>query len=682
MRAILLSLAALFGLFGCTVTPGQLAAPPAPESAVVVPVSTDAVLVAGKLATELGARALPFDPRYGTCVATQEGSARMSASCLASLAQDEVEDRIIAVSRAEGSNFAAYSVRREDGAALRFASTSGQGGQEAAAKRLAATLNGSFSMADLFGTLPLIVLVLGGLALLLIDAFGRHGGRKEFSAYFTSLVGLATFYLAYSAWGADGFPYTRELFGGSFSADRFSLFVAMLVGGCVALTAPIALGFFRAQAVERGEFYALVVLSASGMLAMAQSTDLFVTFVALEVMSLAIYVLVGFMRHERRGAEGAMKYFLLGAFSSAFLLYGIALVYGAVGTTKIDDLARAVSENASLLSNPLMLIGVFLILGGFLFKIAAIPFHMWTPDAYQAAPSPVTGFMAFGVKLAAFTAMLRTFGIAFWEFKGAGFSEWLAPVAEGASAASLGWYALLFVVAAVTMLLGNLFAVGQTNVKRLLAYSSIAHAGYLLVGVITMAVEQPRGQESVPLLDAGSSVLFYLMVYGFTTLLSFGALSALERRGEDLTEFENLRGVARRHPGVALAMSIALLSLAGIPPTGGFFAKMLLFREAIRAGNADLIYLSIFGVLASVIAVYYYLRVVVVMYMEDPAQLDTAEPAPRPGFTSYALFAAAALVLYFGLFPNRYVELSKVAIREMAQLPAEPSAAPRADLLP
>jgi NADH-quinone oxidoreductase subunit N len=456
-----------------------------------------------------------------------------------------------------------------------------------------------------------------------------------------------------------------------FSADRFSLFVAMLVGLCIALSAPVALGFFRTQAVERGEFYALIVLSGSGMLAMAQSTDLFVTFIALEVMSLAIYVLVGFMRHERRGAEGAMKYFLLGAFSSAFFLYGIALVYGMTGTTKLDLIAQSVALNGGLAQNPLMLVGVFLLLGGFLFKVAAVPFHMWTPDAYQAAPSPATGFMAFGVKTAAFAALLRAFAGPFLSFKGVGFYEWWSATGEAAQTASLGWYALVFATAAVTMLIGNLLALGQTNVKRLLAYSSISHAGYLLVGLVTMGIVQDIDGQKVALLTAGSGVLFYLLAYGFTSLLSFGALSFMEKRGEDVSDFENLKGAARRHPAAALAMSVALLSLAGIPPTGGFFAKMLLFREAIRAGNPELTYLTIFGVLASVIGVYYYLRVIVVMYMEDPSPEAAREPvAQRPGFASFGLFAAAALVLYLGLFPNRYIELSKSAILDMAGLPA------------
>jgi NADH-quinone oxidoreductase subunit N len=643
---------------------------PAPliDSETVVPLSGRADAAATALATLLGASTAD-GAAYGACVVTQDdASTQLDTTCIKRVAEESgvKTKRVIAVTYNESDQVVAHSVRLKDGAAMRYAYAVYGDTKEAngaATLSIAKELRGSFSEVDIFGITPLMALFIGGLLLLLLDAFSRPGAPKDFIAYSTSLIGLVTFALAYVAWEQGGFPYSRELFGGMFSADRFSLFFAMIIGLGVAISAPLSLGFFKGHQIERGEFYPLLVFSAVGMLAMVQSTDLFVTFIALEVMSLAIYVLVGFMRHEKQSAEGAMKYFLLGAFSSGFLVYGIALVYGITGTTQLGAISTALSLNPSVVSNPILIIGVFLILGSFLFKIAAVPFHMWTPDAYQAAPSPVTGFMAFGVKAAAFGAMLRTFGTAFWDFKGVGFSGTIED-------AHLGWYAVIFLLAAITMLVGNILALLQTNIKRMLAYSSIAHAGYLMVGLASMAIEV-GGAEKTPMLDAGRGVVFYLMVYGFSSLLAFGAIGAIERHGDDLTEFANLRVAARRHPGAGLAMVVAMLSFAGIPPTGGFFAKLVLFREAIRSGNTDLLYLTILGVLASVIGVYYYLKVIVVMYMEDPSEASSREDVKRPGALYAALLAAALLVIYMGVSPGRYISLSNDAIRDMVQSPAE-----------
>jgi NADH-quinone oxidoreductase subunit N len=653
----------------------QLGMLPAPllDSETVVPLSGSAGAAAAELARLLG---VPSEggAEFRGCVDAAPGQpSQINPGCVkeAALRAGVTTKRVIAVTYNEQDQIVAYSIRLSDTAPMRYAYARYGETKEAndrAVLSVAKELRGSFSEVDLFGITPLMALFIGGLLLLLLDAFSRPGAPKDFIAYSASLIGLATFALAYFAWETGGFPYARELFGGMFSADRFSLFFAMIIGLGVAISAPLSLGFFKGHQIERGEFYPLLVFSAVGMLAMVQSTDLFVTFIALEVMSLAIYVLVGFMRHEKHSAEGALKYFLLGAFSSGFLVYGIALVYGVTGTTQLGAISNTLFLNPGALDNPILMIGVFLILGSFLFKIAAVPFHMWTPDAYQAAPSPVTGFMAFGVKAAAFGAMLRTFGTAFWGFKGVGFSD-IDPNSH------LGWYAVIFLLAAITMLVGNIVALLQTNVKRMLAYSSIAHAGYLMVGLASMAIEV-GGTEKTPMLDAGRGVIFYLMVYGFSSLLAFGAIGAIERHGEDLTEFENLRGAARRHPGAGLAMVVAMLSFAGIPPTGGFFAKLVLFREAIRSGNTDLLYLTIIGVLASVIGVYYYLKVIVVMYMEEPSAASSQEDVKRPSSLHGALLAAGLLVIYLGVSPGRYISLANDAIRDMIGLPAEVQPAP------
>jgi NADH-quinone oxidoreductase subunit N len=648
---------------------------PAPllDTETVVPLTPEANETAKSIATLLGASSLEDPTGFDVCVIADGASTKLDTVCVKKVAEEKNVStaRVIAVAYTESSEVIAYSVRIKDGAAMRYASArlgETKESDDATALSIAKDLRGGFGEVDLFGISPLLALLFGGLLLLLLDAFSRPGAPKDFAAYFVSLIGLLTFVLAYMAWERGGFPYCRELFGGMFSADRFSLMFAMILGLGVAISAPLALGFFKGHQIERGEFYPLLVFSAVGMLAMVQSTDLFVTFISLEVMSLAIYVLVGFMRHEKHSAEGSMKYFLLGAFSSGFLVYGIALVYGVTGTTQLDAIMHVIALNPSSTTNPILIVGVFLILVSFFFKIAAVPFHMWTPDAYQAAPSPVTGFMAFGVKIAAFAAMLRIFGTAFWSFKGVGFSD-TTPESH------LGWYAVIFLLAAVTMLVGNILALLQTNIKRVLAYSSIAHAGYLMVGLASMAIEV-GGTDKMPLLDAGRGVIFYLMVYGFSSLLAFGAIGAIERHGTDLTEFENLKGAARRHPGAGLAMVVAMLSFAGIPPTGGFFAKLVLFREAIRSGNTDLLYLTIIGVLASVIGVYYYLRVLVVMYMETPSEATRQEGVKRPSALYAALLAAGLLVVYLGVTPGRYISLSNDAIRDMVQLPAEAKPAP------
>jgi NADH-quinone oxidoreductase subunit N len=664
-----------FLIVGLVGAPAYAEAPlgmlPAPliDSETVVPLSQGANEAAIELARLLGASTAD-GAAYSACIITEDSSSsRVDTTCIKQVAdKDGVKtNRVIAVTHNENDQVVAHSVRIKDAAAMRYSYAQYGDTKEAnnaAMLSIAKELRGSFSEVDLFGITPLMALFIGGLLLLLLDAFSRPGAPKDFIAYSTSLIGLATFALAYVAWENGGFPYARELFGGMFSADRFSLFFAMIIGLGVAISAPLSLGFFKGHQIERGEFYPLLVFSAVGMLAMVQSTDLFVTFISLEVMSLAIYVLVGFMRHEKHSAEGALKYFLLGAFSSGFLVYGIALVYGVTGTTQLGAIANAIALHPEVvLNNPILMIGVFLILGSFLFKIAAVPFHMWTPDAYQAAPSPVTGFMAFGVKAAAFGAMLRTFGTAFWGFRGVGISD-------NSENSHLGWYVVIFLLAAITMMVGNIVALLQTNIKRMLAYSSIAHAGYLMVGLASMAIEI-GGNEKTAMLDAGRGVVFYLMVYGFSSLLAFGAIGAIERHGENLTEFENLRGAARRHPGAGLAMVVAMLSFAGIPPTGGFFAKLVLFREAIRSGNTDLLYLTIIGVLASVIGVYYYLKVIVVMYMEDPSKASNQEDIKRPSALYAALLAAGLLVIYLGVSPGRYISLSNDAIRDMVQLPAE-----------
>jgi NADH-quinone oxidoreductase subunit N len=344
---------------------------------------------------------------------------------------------------------------------------------------------------------------------------------------------------------------------------------------------------------------------------MVAAVDLLAVFLGLELMSIPIYVLAGFDRRKLRSNEAAMKYFLIGSFASAILLYGMALLYGAVGATSFDAIRAGFDPG-----NPLASIGLGLVLVGFAFKISAVPFHQWTPDVYEGAPSAVTAFMSVTVKTAAFAALLRFVGLAFGELD--------ATLTQ-----------VLWVLAALTMVVGNVMAVIQENVKRLLAYSSIAHAGYLLIGLVTGTVE------------GYSALLFYLVVYTFMNLGAFGVVVALAHRGQDCERIESFAGLARTRPGLAALMTLFMVSLAGIPGTAGFIAKFTIFSAAVSAGEVPL---TILAVLMSVVSIYYYLRIPMLMYMREPS-----EEAPRMEISSFeavVLCACALVVLFLGIFPN------------------------------
>ncbi|MBU2612036.1 MAG: NADH-quinone oxidoreductase subunit N, partial [Chloroflexi bacterium] len=345
-------------------------------------------------------------------------------------------------------------------------------------------------------------------------------------------------------------------------------------------------GYLKRMDLERGEYYVLMLFSISGMMLMAQAADLIVIFLALELLSIPLYVLAAFARPRADSEEAGLKYFLLGAFATGFVVYGIALVFGATANT---SLAGIVSASFVDLYNPtLMLIGAALILVGFSFKVAAVPFHMWTPDVYQGAPTPVTGFMAVGAKAAGFAALLRVFVTAFPSL-----SADLVPV--------------LWALAALTMVIGNLVAISQTNIKRMLAYSSIAHAGYILMAFV------PYGQPQV-MPDAVASALFYLVAYALTSFGAWSVVIALEKPDAQGLEISDYAGLGRRKPALAAAMTIFMLSLTGMPPTLGLVGKFYLFRTVIEGG---FIGLAVIGVLTSLISAYYYLRVVVTMYMRE-----------------------------------------------------------------
>jgi len=465
---------------------------------------------------------------------------------------------------------------------------------------------------------PAAILAITGFVLMLLDLLPPRG-RREHMAF----VGLAGVVIALVSavllWGSDvtGFQGMAVL-------DNLTLFATLVIGYATGLVLLESIDYLKRRGMESGEFYILVLFAAAGMVIMAGANDLIVVFLGLETMSLALYVLAGFFRTEIQAGEASMKYFLLGAFASGFFLYGIALIYGATASTNLDKIGAAVKAGAG--RDPLLLIGFALLLVGFGFKISAVPFHMWTADVYEGAPTSVTAFIASGSKAAAFAALLRLL------------LESLRPL-QGE------WTWLFWVLAVLSMTLGNVVAIAQQNLKRMLAYSSIAHVGYMLMGIVAGGGL------------GGGSVLFYLLVYTFTIAGAFGIILLLERSGEEAVGVGDTAGLATRHPLAALALALFLLSLVGIPPTAGFVGKFYLFGAAVRSGY---VWLAVIGVLNSAAAAYYYLRIIVNMYMREP---EGTPAVIMPSFAG-ALAVAVALwgVMQLGIFPAPLFDLAQSAV--------------------
>jgi NADH-quinone oxidoreductase subunit N len=459
---------------------------------------------------------------------------------------------------------------------------------------------------------PELVLVGTAIALLLLDSLRPGEDQRPLALLSLAGLGGAAAFAAYLWWWVDRPGTADTALGGMVSADRFSVFLRLVVLGVAALSVLLSHLYLDRAGEARGEYYPLLLLSTVGMTLIVASADLIMVFLSLEVLSLSLYLMTGFSFRRLASAEASMKYFLLGAFSSAFFLFGVAMVYGATGTTRLAGIA------AGLTSQPgppaLALAGAALLGTGFAFKVAAVPFHMWTPDAYQGAPTCVTAFMSAGTKVAAFGALLRVFHVA------------LLPLA-------LDWRPFVSVLAAVTMVVGSLLAIAQTDVKRMLAYSSIAHAGFILVGVSAGSAQGVRG------------AMFYLLAYAVMILGAFGAVMLVSGRGESDLSLGSYAGLARRSPFLAVALALFLLSLAGIPPTAGFIAKVAVFAPAIQAGYWPLVLVA---VIASVIAAFFYIRVIVLMYMQEPATGQALEPPP---VGRLAVAVPAALTLLFGVLP-------------------------------
>ncbi len=477
---------------------------------------------------------------------------------------------------------------------------------------------------DLRPVIPAAIVAITGLAVLLAQAFTPKGGRAP--SVPLSVAGLAAALLSVSllATGAA----RGAVMAGALSADGFSLFFHALVLLIALVAVLLSPSYLRAHGLDRGEYYALVLFAVVGMLGLVSTLELVSMFVALEIMSVALYTLAGLHRSRLESQESALKYFVTGAFSSAFFLYGIALLYGVSGSTTLDTVSREIAL-AGPSGTRLAILGAALLLVGFGFKVASVPFHMWAPDAYEGAPTPATALMAAGVKAAAFAAFLRVFLYA------------LDPIA------SL-WQPVVAALAIVTMIIGNGAALAQPNLKRMLAYSSIAHAGY----VLTALVAAPR--------IAGEAVLFYLAAYAAVNLGAFGVIAVLARDGREPVSIQDVTGLALRRPALAAALSLFLVSLTGIPVTAGFIGKFYLFKAAVAAGW---VVLAVVGVLMSAISAYYYLRVVVVMYMQEPEGEDRwAAVAPGGAF---ALTVSAAVTLLLGVWPAPVLRAAKEAARSL-----------------
>ncbi|MDO9349612.1 MAG: NADH-quinone oxidoreductase subunit N [Deltaproteobacteria bacterium] len=473
---------------------------------------------------------------------------------------------------------------------------------------------------DLYLIAPEIIIAAFGFLVLLVDVFAPKVEKKGYLGVLSLIGVVIAFFYTLPLVGSD-----KTGFEGMFTSDGFAIFFKITILIIAFLTLLISMGYASREGIGFGEYYALILFATLGMMLMAAGTHLIVIFLGLETMSISIYILAGMLREDRRSVESAFKYFLLGAFATGFLLYGIAFLYGATGSLHLKDIASYIASK-KLLDNPMLLMSLAFLTIGFGFKIASVPFHMWTPDVYEGAPTSITAFMATGVKAAGFSALIRVFFTALPEFR---------P----------DWTSIMWLIAVATMTVGNIIAISQNNIKRMLAYSSIAHAGYILVAFVA-------GNKS-----GTSGILFYLMAYAFMNLGAFTCVILLGKKGEENLLITDYAGVGFKYPLLAASMTIFLLSMAGIPPLGGFMAKLYIFSAAVEA---KFYWLAILGVLNSAISVYYYLRVTVLMYFrESEREITGLQFSPAPVI---ALILALIGTFYMGLFPANVLSFAQKSI--------------------
>jgi len=476
-------------------------------------------------------------------------------------------------------------------------------------------------------------LILAGAALLCIVLDLFYKPTDKMPCWLVASLGcLAALAATIAAWGTQ-----QEAFSGLVRMDNLSNFFAVLFLMAGLITLFLSFSYIQREGLLAGEYYALLLISMTGMLFMAQANDLMTVYIGLEIMSIPVYALVAMMKRNPKSPEAGLKYLLLGGFASAVLVFGIAFLYGAVGTTLLADILRH-APKAMKASDPLFLGGAGFLLVGMAFKVSLVPFHMWTPDVYEGAPTSITAFMSVAVKAAGFSILIRVIVLS------------LHPM-------TVNWSQIFWWLAVLTMVLGNVVALAQENIKRMLAYSSIAHAGYVLVALA------PGTQMGV------QAALVYLFIYAFMNLGAFGVVIAMSREGDQGVEIRQYAGIAREHPLYALAMAIFMFSLAGVPPTGGFIGKFYAFSAAVKAGY---IWLAIIGVLMSAVSAYFYLRVLVVMYMQEPA--DRPEVAVSSWGTSVGtgvnitLWVCALAILVLGIWPGWLSHFAQQALHGLWRL--------------
>jgi NADH-quinone oxidoreductase subunit N len=475
----------------------------------------------------------------------------------------------------------------------------------------------SISSRDILGVLPETIIVMTAVLVIVVDAL-KGKSKSPVLPVLSSLGLAASGAAAIVNWGAGG-----TIFEGTVFADGFASLFRVLFAVIGILTIMYSPHYLRVRRMRLGEYYGLLLMCVFGMMVMTAAANLLLFFLGLETMSFALYILAGFQRDDVKSAEAGMKYLVLGSFSSGFLIYGIALLYGAIGSVDYQAIGAFFRQDFRM--GPMLIAGIGLLLVGFAFKVAAVPFHFWSPDVYDGAPTTITGFMSTGPKAAAFVALIRVFGVA------------LAP-------ASSLWTSVLIVLAVATMTLGNVVALRQTSVKRMLAYSSIAHAGYLLVGIVA----------GTPAAFAATG--YYLVGYALMNLGAFAVIILLNRRFEAGYHYDSLRGMGFAHPVLGATMTIFLLSLTGIPPTAGFFGKLYVFSAAIQQGY---IVLAVIGLLNSAVGAYYYLRLITLLYMSGP-EGDTS--LAKPAAYQTALVISSILVLAIGIFPEQLLNILNLSL--------------------
>jgi NADH-quinone oxidoreductase subunit N len=487
-------------------------------------------------------------------------------------------------------------------------------------------------LADLVTILPELLIVGMACLILVLDPI-TPDTKKDLLAWMSFGIVVVC-----SVVTMGGFGERVMAFSDLVVVDSYAVFWKMLLYLVSGLTILLSMGYLKEEKIQLAEYYAFVLLALTGMMVMVSGADLLTIYLGIELMSITLYIMAGFKRFEARSIESSAKYFVLGAFSSGILLYGISILFGVTGSTKLVEIAAVV--NGRGIDDPLVFIALMLLIVGFGFKVAAVPFHMWTPDVYEGAPTSVTVFMAVASKAASFAAFLRVLLEAFGGIK---------PT----------WNLLILAMCLITVALGNLVAIVQTNVKRMLAYSSIAHAGYALIGVVVAG----WGTEAAASAQGVSSLMLYLAIYSFMTLGAFAMVAILRKGGLEGEEIEDFTGLAKRHKGGAFLMLIFMVSLAGIPPTAGFIGKFYLFMAAVNAGLA---WLAIVGLVFAAISAFYYLRIVMVMYMREPSSEQELHTrlilSPQ---ISVALACAVAGVVLLGIFPGPLVSIADLSILSM-----------------